>query len=107
MDRTTNPHFEGKSVGEETGYTLTNPQMIGILLFRHTCRIPENWNPKHYPYMVNLVYCAEATNYDERLMEIDGYEISSEFVSFTEAKVNVGGAINQEFINYAGSVSKK
>jgi len=96
-----------REIGEETGYTIANSRMIGILLFKHLFSIPESWNPKHYPYFVNLVFCADAIDYDASLLEDDGYEIESNFLSFKAAKAKVSGPLNHEFIDYANSVSNK
>jgi 8-oxo-dGTP pyrophosphatase MutT (NUDIX family) len=67
-----------REVLEETGWTIQEPWLIGLVHFQHLTPKPEGYRYP-YPDFVHLVYAATAESYDVTKREVDGYELEAGF----------------------------
>ena len=67
-----------REVLEETGWTIREPRLIGLVHFQHLTPKPDNYRYL-YPDFLHLVYVATADRYDATQREVDGYELESGF----------------------------
>lgn len=67
-----------RELGEETGWSVSNPQLIGIKHLHHLTQKPTHYTFP-YPDFVQLIYAGVADEYDASLIEADGWELGAEF----------------------------
>jgi 8-oxo-dGTP pyrophosphatase MutT (NUDIX family) len=72
-----------REVGEETGWTLRDPLLIGLYRMRHLTPRPEGY-PYLYPDFLQLVYAAEADRPAPELLVDDGYDADPGFRPLAE-----------------------
>jgi ADP-ribose pyrophosphatase YjhB (NUDIX family) len=68
-----------REIQEETGWTIKSTGLLGFLHFHHRTPKPEGYKYP-YPDFCQFIYVAQANEYDVRVKEVGGYELSSEFV---------------------------
>jgi 8-oxo-dGTP pyrophosphatase MutT (NUDIX family) len=71
-----------REVLEETGWTIRDARLIGLVHFQHLTPKPEDYRYP-YPDFLHLVYVATADRYDAGRREADGYELESGFQPLT------------------------
>lgn len=69
-----------REVREETGWTIREARLLGLLHFQHLTPRPAEYR---YPDFLHLVCTATADHYDAGLRELDGYELESGFQPLT------------------------
>jgi ADP-ribose pyrophosphatase YjhB (NUDIX family) len=67
-----------RELGEETGWRIKDPRLLGFIHYHHLTARPEGFRYP-YPDFMHVVYMATATEYDAALREPDGYELGAEF----------------------------
>lgn len=67
-----------REVLEETGWSIRDAHLIGLVHFQHLTPRPKEYRYP-YPDFLHLVYTAIADRYDAGMREIDGYELESGF----------------------------
>ena len=67
-----------REVLEETGWTIRDARLLGVLHFYHLTPRPAEYRYP-YPNFLHIVYTATAVEYDESQREVDGYELSADF----------------------------
>jgi len=67
-----------REVLEETGWTIQEPQLLGLVHFQHLTPKPDSY---HHPYpdFLHLVNVATVDRYDAVQREADGYELEAGF----------------------------
>jgi 8-oxo-dGTP pyrophosphatase MutT (NUDIX family) len=73
-----------REVLEETGWTISHIQLIGIKHYHHLTPEPIGY-AYPYPDFLQLVYHAVAVQYLPEAREIDGYEIETKLMPIAEA----------------------
>ena len=63
---------------EETDWAIAQPRLLGLMHFRHLTPKPEGYRYP-YPEFMQLVYQAEAGQYEPRARENEGYELGAVF----------------------------
>ncbi len=89
-----------REVMEETGWSLVCIQPIGLLHFTLIDPKPEDY-AYPYPDFIQIVYAGSPSAYHPDLKEVDGYELSSEFMPVTDARRLPLNAGQQGFLNTA------
>lgn len=89
-----------REVIEETGWSLACIRPIGILHFTLVDPKPEDY-VYPYPDFIHVVYAGSPGVYYPDLKEVDGYELGSEFLQITEARLLPLDAGQEEFLNTA------
>src|SRR5689334_15370946 len=67
-----------REVLEETGWTIRDARLIGLVHFQHLTPKPDEYRYP-YPDFLHLVYVATADSYDPERHEVDGYELEAGF----------------------------
>jgi 8-oxo-dGTP pyrophosphatase MutT (NUDIX family) len=67
-----------REVGEETGWTISAPRLIGVAQFTHLAPQPPD-DACPYPDFLHLIYTATADTFDPMAKEMDGYELDAAF----------------------------
>jgi 8-oxo-dGTP diphosphatase len=67
-----------REVLEETGWTIREPRLLGLVYFQHLTPKPADYRYP-YPDFLHLVYVATADRYDAAQREVDGYELEASF----------------------------
>jgi ADP-ribose pyrophosphatase YjhB (NUDIX family) len=67
-----------REVLEETGWSIRDTHLIGLVHFQHVTPKPAD-SRYLYPHFLHLVYVATADRYDAAQREIDGYELGAGF----------------------------
>lgn len=67
-----------REVLEETGWTIRDARLIGLVYFQHLTPKPDEYRYL-YPDFLHLVYVAIADSYDPERREVDGYELEAGF----------------------------
>jgi 8-oxo-dGTP pyrophosphatase MutT (NUDIX family) len=67
-----------REVLEETGWTIRDARLLGLVHFQHLTPKPDDY---HFPYpdFLHLVYVSTADRYDAAQREVDGYELAAGF----------------------------
>ena len=89
-----------REVIEETGWSLACIQPIGILHFTLIDPKPEDY-VYPYPDFIHVVYAGNPGVYCPDLKEVDGYELGSEFMQITDARLLPLDAGQEKFLNAA------
>jgi 8-oxo-dGTP pyrophosphatase MutT (NUDIX family) len=74
-----------REVAEETGWTITDPVLVGFLHFAHLTPKPSGY-AYPYPDFVQVVYMADASRFVPDARLDDGYEIESVFRSIDDVQ---------------------
>jgi 8-oxo-dGTP pyrophosphatase MutT (NUDIX family) len=67
-----------REVLEETGWTIQEPQLVGLVHFQHLTPKPDSYRYP-YPNFLHLVYVATADRYTAGQREVGGYELEAGF----------------------------
>jgi 8-oxo-dGTP pyrophosphatase MutT (NUDIX family) len=67
-----------REVLEETGWTIRDARLLGLVHFQHLTPRPAG-HRYPYPDFLHVVYVATADRYDAQRREVDGYELESGF----------------------------
>jgi 8-oxo-dGTP pyrophosphatase MutT (NUDIX family) len=67
-----------REVGEETGWTLRDPELLGCYRMHHVSAKPDGY-PYPYPDLLQSVYMAEADQHRPELLLDDGYDLGGDF----------------------------
>ncbi len=67
-----------REVLEETGWSIRDARLIGLVHFQHLTPKPADYGYP-YPDFLHLVYVANADRYDPTQREADGYELEAGF----------------------------
>jgi 8-oxo-dGTP pyrophosphatase MutT (NUDIX family) len=73
-----------REVGEETGWTLRDPRLLGFYWLHHTTPRPDDYRYLH-PDFLQAVYVAEAEQHRPDLLVDDGYDFGAGFRPLAEA----------------------
>ena len=74
-----------REVGEETGWTLREPRLLGFYWMHHTTPRPKGYRYL-YPDFLQVVYAAEADEHRPELLVDDGYDFGAGFRPLAEAE---------------------
>jgi len=74
-----------REVAEETGWSIRNIGLLGLLHFHHVTPKPEGYRYP-YPDFLQLVYMADADGYQAASRKQGGYEVEAEFRKLGEAQ---------------------
>ena len=94
-----------REVIEETGWSLVFCTPIGVLHFTHVR--PTDEGQTIQPDFLQVVYAAIPGRYHPELMEKDGYEIGSEFVSIDQVRQMSLGTGQETYIEIAIRATSK
>jgi len=73
-----------REISEETGWTIVQPRLLGVMHFLHLTPCPEKY-PYPCPEFLQVVYVAHAEALDITSKKIDDYETDAAFMAFDEA----------------------
>jgi 8-oxo-dGTP pyrophosphatase MutT (NUDIX family) len=73
-----------REVGEETGWTLQHPRLLGFYWLHHMTPRPPDY-PYLYPDFLQVVYVAEAAEHRPDLLVDDGYDSGARFRPLADA----------------------
>ncbi len=88
-----------REVIEETGWSLSFCTPIGVLHFANVRPMSEGQRVQ--PDFLHVVYAGIPGKYHPELMEVDGYEIGSEFVSIDQVRRMSLGTGQETYIDTA------
>ena len=72
-----------REIGEETGWRLSDVALLGVRYFHHLIAKPDNYKYP-YPDFCQVIFKAEANEYDSSLLDPSRYELESIFQSSAE-----------------------
>jgi len=65
-----------REVREETGWTIKDAHLLGLVHFQHITPQPADYRYP-YPDFLHIIYAATADRYDQQHRETDGYELDA------------------------------
>lgn len=71
-----------REIREETGYTFSNPQLVGVIHHKHLSSKPTDY-PYPYPHFLQVIYQVHAQMYDENDKAQGDYEQSCQFINLS------------------------
>ena len=89
-----------REVLEETGWTINQISLLGFIHFRHLAPKPVDY-AYPYPDFLQLVYAANAVNFNADAKQLGQYELESGFRSIDEINRLSIAASQQAFLNAA------
>ena len=72
-----------REVGEETGWTIDAPRLLGFLHFYHLSPKPRDYRYP-YPDFLQPIFLSEAAEFDASCLLPDGYELEAGFHRISE-----------------------
>lgn len=73
-----------REVAEETGWTVQNPTLLGLIHYHHLSPKPPDY-AYPYPDFLQVVYCAAAGQPEPSRKNADDYEIEAQWMPFEAA----------------------
>lgn len=89
-----------REVLEETGWTITTPQLIGVAHFTIFAPKPPDY-VYPYPDFLHLIYATTADTFDPSARETDGYELEVSFHPIAEIDAFPIGETQRVFLRAA------
>jgi ADP-ribose pyrophosphatase YjhB (NUDIX family) len=89
-----------REVGEETGWSVSSPGLLGFIHFHHLDPKPADYAYPH-PDFFQVVYGAHADAFSAAALVDDGYEEGTEFVALTAISLEELKPIERVFLSAA------